>query len=86
MISSFTFSFVEASGDMGGFSIGFVVTVTILASIQAKSPNLNDVLFNGDYDIIDLTYPFDNNTIYWKNGRHFEFIKIDESFRKDGTW
>lgn len=71
---------------MGGLSLSLFITIAIFSSIYAKSRNLNDVLFNSDYDYIDLTYPFDNDTIYWKNGQNFKFTKINENFQKDGSW
>lgn len=36
---------------------------------------LNDVLFNGEYEFLDLSYPFDVNTIYWPNVKKFQFTK-----------
>ncbi|CAG4970864.1 unnamed protein product, partial [Parnassius apollo] len=48
--------------------------------------SLNDVLFNGDYEFIDLTYPFDNKTIYWPDSKEFEFTKKIENFQQDGSW
>ncbi|XP_047531697.1 isatin hydrolase-like isoform X1 [Vanessa atalanta] len=48
--------------------------------------NTNNILFNGDYEFIDLTYPFDKNTIYWPDSRSFEFTKKIGAFQNDGSW
>ncbi|KAL4711386.1 hypothetical protein ACJJTC_016140 [Scirpophaga incertulas] len=48
---------------------------------------LNDLLFDGDYTFIDLTYSFDNNTVYWPNIQKFEFTKNTEHEQPaDGSW
>ncbi|XP_041989093.1 kynurenine formamidase-like [Aricia agestis] len=54
--------------------------------IVSHSSSLNKVLFDGDYEFIDLTYPFDAETIYWPNTRSFEFTKKDEGYYEDGSW
>ncbi|CAH2040489.1 unnamed protein product, partial [Iphiclides podalirius] len=33
-----------------------------------------------------LTYPFDNQTIYWPGGKDFEFTRKIENFNYDGSW
>ncbi|XP_045449341.1 isatin hydrolase-like [Melitaea cinxia] len=55
----------------------FIITITA---------NFNDVLWNGDYEFIDLTYPFDNSTIYWMNSLQFMFNNKVAGFQDDGSW
>ncbi|CAH2216433.1 jg22307 [Pararge aegeria aegeria] len=54
--------------------------------MPGSNPTLNDILFNGDYEFIDLTYPFDKNTIYWPNAESFAFTRKNEAFGSDGAW
>ncbi|CAH2085520.1 unnamed protein product [Euphydryas editha] len=66
-----------------------VVLTYILVSgifISKALANLNDIIFNGDYEFIDLTYPFDEHTVYLPNTKNFEFTKKIERFQNDGTW
>ncbi|KAJ2947462.1 hypothetical protein O0L34_g17246 [Tuta absoluta] len=60
--------------------------LTGLAVTLADQNSLNDVLFSGDYEFIDLTHPFDNKTVYWTNTQNFEFTKKTEEFTKDGWY
>lgn len=72
---------------MANFSVVFLfLAVFKVASLSAHSPNLNDVLFNGNYEFIDMTYPFDDFTIYWPNAKHFQFTERNQSFQNDGSW
>ncbi|XP_045449342.1 isatin hydrolase-like [Melitaea cinxia] len=54
--------------------------------IIAIIANSNDVLLNGDYEFIDLTYPFDKNTVYWTDSQEFKFTKKIGVFDDDGFW
>ncbi|XP_023934914.1 isatin hydrolase [Bicyclus anynana] len=50
------------------------------------SPSLNDVLFNGGYDFIDLTHSFDKSTIYWPTMKNFTFTEKFKEISEDGSW
>lgn len=60
--------------------------VYVLTLVSASKNNLNDVLFSGGYEFIDLTFPFDNNTVYWLNTQNFVFTKKLENYQQDGSW
>ncbi|XP_045535392.1 kynurenine formamidase [Papilio machaon] len=58
----------------------------LLCTYALADKSLNEVLMNGDYDFIDLTYPFDNQTIYWPGSQEFQFTKKIAMFQRDGSW
>ncbi|CAH2085524.1 unnamed protein product [Euphydryas editha] len=64
--------------DVLAFISGFFI-INILA-------NSNDILFNEDYEFIDLSYPFDKNTIYSPVSQNFMFIKKIGHFDDEGSW
>lgn len=37
-------------------------------------------------DPVDLTWPFDNDTIYWTNSQPFVFTRKVAEIRRDGVW
>ncbi|XP_047523997.1 kynurenine formamidase-like isoform X1 [Pieris napi] len=53
----------------------FCVFALFYINVTAHINSLNAVLFNGDYEFIDLSYPFDANTIYWPQAQKFQFTK-----------
>ncbi|KAM3967122.1 kynurenine formamidase [Aphomia sociella] len=64
----------------------FSVTCFIINS-SAIQNSLNDILFNGVYEFIDLTHPFDNQTVYWPDSQEFRFTKkIEEHDATTGSW
>ncbi|XP_049870815.1 isatin hydrolase-like [Pectinophora gossypiella] len=63
-----------------------VVFACLAGFILISADNLNNVLFNGDYEFIDLTHPFDNNTVYWLNTQSFVFTKKTEGNIINGNW
>lgn len=74
---------------MGIKSVSYVCVSTILSIILVVSEGqnaLNDVLFSGNYEFIDLTHPYDNSTIYWPGSQKFVFTKKTAGYRRDGTW
>lgn len=58
----------------------------LLLGCTLADKRLNEVLFSGDYEFIDLTYPFDNQTIYWLGSEEFKFTKKTAMFQRDGSW
>ncbi|XP_034828436.1 kynurenine formamidase-like [Maniola hyperantus] len=60
--------------------------INYFINVNGCNPTLNDVFFNGVYEFIDLTFPFDKNTIYWPNMDQFSFTKKNEGFGSDGSW
>lgn len=66
-------------------SILFVV-FCVGAHFALGDNKLNNFLFSGDYEFIDLTYPFDNETIYWITAKPFSFTKKIGETKPDGSW
>ncbi|XP_068624649.1 isatin hydrolase-like [Battus philenor] len=64
----------------------FVSLSFILFSFSSANTGLNNILFNGDYEFIDLTYPFDSKSIYWPNSKEFQFTNKIAMFQRDGSW
>ncbi|KAG6441391.1 kynurenine formamidase-like isoform X2 [Manduca sexta] len=68
------------------------VTIVVFAflastiSTLAEKVTLNDVLFSGGYEFIDLTHPYDNNTVYWPGHQKFTFTKKIENIQEDKSW
>lgn len=60
--------------------------VAAVAAVPGDFNKLNNFLFSGEYEFIDLTHPFDNQTIYWTNVTTFKFINKIEGNRPDGSW
>ncbi|CAK1544013.1 unnamed protein product [Leptosia nina] len=49
--------------------------IIYFSSVIGNPINLNGLLLPGEYEYIDLTNPFDENTIYWPGIQKFEFTK-----------
>lgn len=71
---------------MGLKSLSFVYVSTIIFVVSEGQNTLNEVLFSGNYEFIDLTHPYDNSTIYWPGSQKFVFTKKVAGYRRDGTW
>lgn len=71
---------------MGPKSLAFVYVITIISIVAGGQNTLNDILFSGNYEFIDLTHPYDNSTIYWPSTQKFVFTKKLAGYRRDGTW
>jgi len=39
-----------------------------------------------DYDLVDLTYPLSEDSLYWPNGSPFEYERQGWGTREDGEW
>lgn len=62
------------------------LTVIVLSTVSANKNALNDFLFSGDFEFIDLTHTFDNKTVYWPGNNKFGYTKKTEGLRSDGSW
>ncbi|CAH0751999.1 unnamed protein product [Diatraea saccharalis] len=67
-------------------AVVLLLLACFIVSIYTRGNELNNLLFNGDYEFIDLTHPFDNNTVYWPNSQQFIFIKKTEDLGNDDSW
>ncbi|GBP05516.1 Kynurenine formamidase [Eumeta japonica] len=56
------------------------------SNTKGDQVKLNEVLFNGAYEFIDLTHHFDNDTVYWPTVRNFAFTQQTATNRQDGSW
>lgn len=71
---------------MGLKSLSFVCVSTIIFVVSESQNTLNEVLFSGNYEFIDLTHPYNNSTIYWPGSQNFVFTKKVAGYSHDGTW
>lgn len=71
---------------MGLKPLVFICVCTIISVVSESQNTLNDILFSGNYEIIDLTHPFDNSTVYWPGAQKFVFTRKLAGYRRDGTW
>ncbi|XP_075975852.1 kynurenine formamidase-like [Anticarsia gemmatalis] len=54
----------------------FMVAVScLLIPLSVTADSLQDLLFSGNYEFIDLGHSFDNSTVYWPDSAKFKFIK-----------
>lgn len=59
----------------------------VTTSAQSDPPKINDFLFSGGFEFIDLSHSFDNGTIYWPGARKFEFTsKVATHSPRNGGW
>ncbi|XP_026759541.1 isatin hydrolase-like [Galleria mellonella] len=71
---------------MAASNVVFVLLICFIINSFAKRDSLYDFLFNGDYEFIDLTHPFDNQTVYWPNAQVFRFTKQIGDYDATGSW
>ncbi|XP_077297206.1 kynurenine formamidase-like [Arctopsyche grandis] len=73
---------------MAGRSLLCVFLVFCLcAAVQCHDPvKINDFLFSGGFEFVDLSHPFDNDTVYWPGGRKFSFTKKVAMKNPHGVW
>ncbi|KAG7310034.1 hypothetical protein JYU34_004567 [Plutella xylostella] len=64
----------------------FTVVVLLSSLLLANANDFNSFIFSGEYEFLDLTYPFDNFTIYWPEVQRFIFTKKLETNLDDGAW
>ncbi|KAJ0177772.1 hypothetical protein K1T71_006645 [Dendrolimus kikuchii] len=57
-------------------TVAFVYLIYKLITFVNSEESLNSILFNNSqYEFIDLTHSFDNNTVYWPDMQNFIFTK-----------
>ncbi|XP_059053479.1 kynurenine formamidase-like [Achroia grisella] len=71
---------------MATLSLVLVFISYFFINCFAKRDSLNDLLFSGGYDFIDLTHSFDNQTVYWPNAQRFQFTNQIADFDSTGSW
>ncbi|VVC97756.1 unnamed protein product [Leptidea sinapis] len=62
-----------------------IIYSSFLYLVDANSQNINDLLLSDNYEFIDLSHPFDGNTIYWPNKQSFVYSKKVIKEMDDGT-
>lgn len=60
---------------LGGFLLGIVFAAGVPACVPTKPPV-----------VVDLTYPFSEETIYWPTNKHFQWEKTDWGMTPAGYW
>lgn len=58
------------------------IVLLALVTITLKIHEINGELT----EVLDLTWKFDNDTIYWRGVTPFSFTKKIAKFREDGIW
>ncbi|KOB57216.1 Kynurenine formamidase, partial [Operophtera brumata] len=66
--------------DMPLCTVMCLTLLGLLTFSYVSSNNVNNELFSGQYEFIDLSHPFDNLTVYWPGVQRFEFTKKTEQF------
>ncbi|XP_028170554.1 uncharacterized protein LOC114360175 [Ostrinia furnacalis] len=68
-------------------SLTALVLFAVCLTATAENRNaLNEIIFSGDFEFIDLTHPFDNQTIYWPGVQNFVFTRKIANLEPDGSW
>jgi len=62
--------------------IVILLSVSSFFNVSAKSPDT----FHEPGKLLDMTYPFDENTIYWPTAEPFKLEKLDWGILEDGWW
>ncbi|CAG9121057.1 unnamed protein product [Plutella xylostella] len=65
--------------------VAFILVAQVIL-VTADQNRLNKFIFNGDFEIIDLTYPVNENSVYWVNAKKFEFTNKLGLKGKVGSW
>ncbi len=62
------------------FKTLFLIIFTICAGLTCKSPQKSQSQW------LDMTYPYDSNTIYWPTAKPFQLVKLDWKVNDAGWW
>lgn len=64
-------------------TVAFVCFIFELITVANGGDSINSILFNSQYEFIDLSHPFDNKTLYWPDMQRFIFTKKIASAASD---
>ncbi len=62
------------------FQILFLIVLALCIGLSCKSPQKSQSQW------LDMTYPYDNDTIYWPTAKPFQLVKLDWKVNEDGWW
>ena len=64
----------------------WVIMIFIFISAACRERRASEEATKSEEQILDMTYPYDENTIYWPTAKPFELIKLNWGITEGGYW
>lgn len=64
----------------------WVIIIFIFISAACRERRASEEATKSEEQILDMTYPYDENTIYWPTAKPFELIKLNWGITEGGYW